>query len=72
MFYKIIQYVKNHKLVFILCLIVIFSVSLLLKIYKFNYKYKSSDKITRIEAVVEELYKIKDDRVSYVVKYNRR
>lgn len=51
--------------------LVVFFLSLISKIYKFNFKYPNDDKTYRMECIVLELEKVKDDKVSYLVKYNR-
>lgn len=53
--------------------LVVFFLSLISKIYKFNFKYPNDDKTYRMECIVLELekVKVKDDKVSYLVKYNR-
>lgn len=51
--------------------LVVFFLSLISKIYKFSFKYPNDDKTYRMECTVLELEKVKDDKVSYLVKYNR-
>ena len=51
--------------------LVVFFFFLFSKIYKFNFKYPNDDKTYRMECIVLELEKVKDDKVSYLVKYNR-
>lgn len=67
---KIIRYIKKHKIILALFVILLFAISLSLKIYKFNYKYVTSTNTSRMEVVIESLENIKEDKISYLVKYN--
>lgn len=53
-------------------ILVVFFLSLISKIYKFSFKYPNDDKTYRMKCIVLELEKVKDDKISYLVKYNRR
>ena len=57
---KIIKYIKNHKII-----------TVIFKVYKFNYKYKITENTSRIEVVVKEINSVSEDKISYLVGYNR-
>lgn len=67
---KIIKNIKKHKILVVIFIVIIFSLSLISKIYKFNFKYKTSENTSRMEAIIENLEKVEEDKISYLVKYN--
>ncbi len=67
---KLYIYVKSHKILSTFFIILIFLLSFSIKLYKFNYKYNSSENTTRMEVIVQNLEKIEEDKISYLVKYN--
>ena len=44
---------------------------IIFKVYKFNYKYKITENTSRIEVVVKEINSVSEDKISYLVGYNR-
>lgn len=67
---KVIRNIKKHKILTLIFIVIIFSLSLISKIYKFNFKYKTSENTSRMEVTIESLEKIEDNKISYLVKYN--
>lgn len=67
---KLIRNMKKHKILTLIFIVIIFSLSLISKIYKFNFKYKTSENTSRMEASIESLEKVEEDKISYLVKYN--
>ena len=66
----------SFKLFILFIITVIFSILLILfsvifKVYKFNYKYKITENTSRIEVVVKEINSVSEDKISYLVGYNR-
>ena len=68
---KIIKYIKNHKIITVIFSILLIFFSVIFKVYKFNYKYKITENTSRIEVVVKEINSISEDKISYLVGYNR-
>ena len=68
---KIIKYIKNHKIITVIFSILLILFSVIFKVYKFNYKYKITENTSRIEVVVKEINSISEDKISYLVGYNR-
>lgn len=69
---KIIKYIKKHKIMAVIFSILLILFSVIFKVYKFNYKYKITENTSRIEVVVKELNSVSEDKISYLVGYNRR
>lgn len=67
---KLIRNIKKHKILTLIFIAIIFSLSLISKIYKFNFKYKTSENTSRMEASIQSLEKEEEDKISYLVKYN--
>ena len=68
---KIIKYIKNHKIITVIFSILLILFSVIFKVYKFNYKYKITENTSRIEVVVKEINSVSEDKISYLVGYNR-
>lgn len=68
---KIIKYIKNHKIITVFFSILLILFSVIFKVYKFNYKYKITENTSRIEVVVKEINSVSEDKISYLVGYNR-
>lgn len=68
---KIIKYIKNHKIITVIFSILLILFSVIFKVYKFKYKYKITENTSRIEVVVKEINSVSEDKVSYLVGYNR-
>lgn len=68
---KIIKYIKNHKIITIIFSILLILFSVIFKVYKFNYKYKITKNTSRIEVVVKEINSVSENKISYLVGYNR-
>ena len=69
---KIIRYIKKHKMLTVFIIILVFALSLSFNIYKFEFKYKTSENTSRMEVVIENLETIKEDKISYLVKYDNQ
>lgn len=67
---KFIWYIENHRITSVIIIILILLFSLIIKIYKFNFKYENNNITNRIEVVVQNLEDITENKVSYIVKYN--
>lgn len=68
---KIIKYIKNHEIITVIFSILLILFSVIFKVYKFNYKYKITENTSRIEVVVKEINSVSEDKISYLVGYNR-
>lgn len=68
---KIIKYIKNHKIITVIFSILLILFSVIFKVYKFNYKYKITENTSRIEVVVKEINSVSENKISYLVGYNR-
>lgn len=68
---KIIKYIKNHKIITVIFSTLLILFSAIFKVYKFNYKYKITENTSRIEVVVKEINSVSEDKISYLVGYNR-
>lgn len=68
---KIIKYIKNHKIITVIFSILLILFSVIFKVYKFNYKYKITKNTSRIEVVVKEINSVSENKISYLVGYNR-
>lgn len=68
---KIIKYIKNHKIITVIFSILLILFSVIFKVYKFNYKYKITENTSRIEVVIKEINSVSEDKISYLVGYNR-
>ena len=68
---KIIKYIKNRKIITVIFSILLILFSVIFKVYKFNYKYKITENTSRIEVVVKEINSVSEDKISYLVGYNR-
>lgn len=68
---RIIKYIKNHKIITVIFSILLILFSVIFKVYKFNYKYKITENTSRIEGVVKEINSVSEDKISYLVGYNR-
>lgn len=68
---RIIKYIKNHKIITVIFSTLLILFSAIFKVYKFNYKYKITENTSRIEVVVKEINSVSEDKISYLVGYNR-
>lgn len=68
---KIIKYIKNHKIITVIFSILLILFSVIFKVYKFNYEYKIIGNTSRIEVVIKEINSVSEDKISYLVGYNR-
>lgn len=63
--------ILNNKKVIVLILLLLMLIKVFYNVYLFEFKYKTSNEYKKLELMVISLEKVSDNKVSYLVKYNK-